>query len=127
VIIAVASGGMGSERTVIFLGEKSSGKSSLIAKFLDEPVKDDMKETTALDYRYGIRTKDEKKQKFNIYELGGGRILSSLLQAPLNIYSLATTSVCICVDLSMPGNSIDSVLYWITAIREHLHRLIEEL
>jgi GTPase SAR1 family protein len=77
--IAVASGGFGSERTVIFLGEKSSGKSSLICKFLDEPVKDDMKETTALDYRYGIRTKDEKKQKFNIYELGGGRILSSLL------------------------------------------------
>jgi hypothetical protein len=42
----------------------------LIAKYLDEPVKDDMKETTALDYRYGVRTKDDKKQKFNIYELG---------------------------------------------------------
>lgn len=29
-----------------------------------------MKETTALDYRYGTRAKDEKKQKVNIYELG---------------------------------------------------------
>lgn len=58
------------DKTVVFVGEKQSGKSSLIAKFLDEPVKDDMKETTALDFRYGTRFKDEKKQKVNIYELG---------------------------------------------------------
>ncbi len=58
------------EKTIVFVGEKKAGKSSLIAKLLDEPVKDDMKETTALDYRYGVRIKEEKKQKFNIYELG---------------------------------------------------------
>lgn len=58
------------EKTVVFVGEKLSGKSSLIAKFLDEPVKEEMKETTALDYRYGTRIKEEKKQKVNIYELG---------------------------------------------------------
>jgi len=58
---------------VVFVGEKQSGKSSLIAKFLDEPVKEDMKETTALDFRYGTRIKDEKKQKVNIYELGKNR------------------------------------------------------
>jgi hypothetical protein len=52
------------------VGEKMSGKSSLIAKLLDEPVKDDMKETTALDFRYGTRVKDEKRHKINIYELG---------------------------------------------------------
>ena len=43
------------------MGEKASGKSSLIAKFLDEPVKDDMKETTALDFRYGTRLKEGKR------------------------------------------------------------------
>ena len=58
------------EKNLVFVGEKRSGKSSLISKFLDEPVKDDMKETTALDFRYGTRIKDEKKQKVNIYELG---------------------------------------------------------
>ncbi len=68
-----------SEKTFVFVGDKMSGKSSLIAKLLDEPLKDDMKETTALDFRYGTRIKDEKKQKLNIYELGGGRTLASLL------------------------------------------------
>jgi uncharacterized protein (DUF2141 family) len=78
---------------------------------LDEPVKDDMKETTALDFRYGTRIKDEKKQKVNIYELGkysitiktstgGGRILASLLHAPLNPFGISNTAVCIVLDLS---------------------------
>jgi len=65
--------GVSQDKTVVFVGEKQSGKSSLIAKFLDEPVKEDMKETTALDFRYGTRIKDEKKQKVNIYELGKNR------------------------------------------------------
>ena len=49
-----------------------------------------MKSTIALDFKYGIRLKEEKKQKVNFYELGielnfdkyhlgGGRVLSNLL------------------------------------------------
>lgn len=49
------------EKTFVFIGDKMSGKSSLIAKLLDEPLKDEMKETTALDFRYGTRIKEEKK------------------------------------------------------------------
>ena len=59
-----------SEKTLIFVGEKRSGKTSLISKFLDEPIKDDMKSTTALEFKCGTRTKDDKKQKVNFYELG---------------------------------------------------------
>lgn len=69
---------MSSDKTVVFIGDKQSGKTSLIAKFLDEPVKEDMKETTALDFRYGTRIKDEKKQKVNIYELGKLDFLTQL-------------------------------------------------
>lgn len=52
------------------MGEKKTGKTSLISKFLDEPIKDDMKSTTALDFKCGTRLKDDKKQKVNFYELG---------------------------------------------------------
>lgn len=58
------------EKTVIFIGDKKCGKSSLISKYLEEPIKDDKKETLALEYSYGIKYKEEKKQKVNIYELG---------------------------------------------------------
>lgn len=106
-----------------------SGKSSLIAKLLDEPLKDDMKETTALDFRYGTRIKDEKKQKLNIYELGGGRTLASLLQAPLNSYALASGNliICIVIDLANPGASVDTLLFWIATIREQLSKASQEI
>ena len=50
-----------SDKTFIFVGDKQCGKTSLIARLLDEPLKDDVKETTALDFRFGTRTKEEKK------------------------------------------------------------------
>jgi hypothetical protein len=122
-----------SDKTFIFVGDKLSGKTSLISKLLDEPMKDDMKETTALDYRYGTRLREDKKQKINIYELGkpltidplgGGRTLSSLLHAPVNGYTLASGSlvVCIVVDLSNPGASVDTLLFWLATIRENAAR-----
>ena len=103
---------------MVFLGEKKSGKSSLIAKFLDEPVKEDMPETTALDFKYGTKIREDKKVKVNVYELGGGRILANMLGAAINQNAIANTTVCIVVDLSKPGNSIDSLLFWLNAVRE---------
>jgi len=58
VVIESDAGVAGGEKTIVFVGEKGCGKSSLISKFLDEPLKDDMKETTALEYKYGTRVKD---------------------------------------------------------------------
>ena len=118
----LSTGSNVSEKTFVFIGDKMSGKSSLIAKLLDEPLKDDMKETTALDFRYGTRVKEEKKSRLNIYELGGGRTLASLLQAPLNSYALASGDiiVCIVIDLANPGASVDTLLFWLATIREQL-------
>jgi GTPase SAR1 family protein len=48
------------EKTFLFVGEKGSGKSSLIAKFLGDPVKEDMPETIALDFKFGKKNQDEK-------------------------------------------------------------------
>jgi hypothetical protein len=61
------------------LGEKKSGKSSLVAKLLNEPVKEEMAETTALDFRFGTKQREDKTVQMNIYELGGGRVLAGLL------------------------------------------------
>ena len=88
-----------------------------------------MKETTALDFRYGIKVKDEKKQKINIYELGGGRTLSNLLQAPLNSYALSNGNlvVCIVIDLANAGSSVDTLLFWLATVREHLAKAVQDI
>lgn len=114
---ALDSGANGN-KTLVFMGEKGVGKSSLISKFLDENVAEQMEVTTALDFKYGYKQKEEKKVKVNVYELGGGRILSHMLSAALTERSIANTTVCIAVDLSRPGSSIDSILFWLNAVRE---------
>lgn len=100
----------------------------MIAKFLDEPVKEDMPETTALEFKYGTKVKEDvKRTKVSIYELGGGRINCPLLASCLNEHSIAQTAVCIVLDLSDPRNTVDSLLFWINAIKEASGAALQKL
>jgi hypothetical protein len=80
----------------------------------------------------GLKMKRSKRFTFtssvrkHADDIGGGRILSSLLAAPLNQHSLLSTSICIILDLSTPGNTIDSLLFWLSAVKEHLERAIDD-
>lgn len=53
-----------------------------------------------------------------MFELGGGRSLSDMLTVCLTPRSVSTTVICITVDLTRPGNAIDSALYWLNVVRE---------
>ena len=67
---------------------------------------EDIKETAALDFKYGTKKRDEQKVRIQSYELGGGRVLANMLQAALrNVDTVA--SICIVIDLSKPGNCVD--------------------
>ena len=103
---------------MIFLGEKMNGKSSLIAKYLDEALKEKMDETTAISYKHGKKIREDRTQKVNVYELGGGRIQANMLAASLTTNNIENTTICIVVDLTKPGNSIDSLLFWLNTVRE---------
>lgn len=111
------------------MGDKKTGKTSLINKLFEiQTAGDVIKETVALEYRNGSRKLDDQKIKVNCYELGGGRILSNILQAPLtgkNIPEIA--SLCICIDLSKPGNIVDSLLFWIAAAKEYGRNGVKDL
>jgi hypothetical protein len=68
------------------------------------------------------------KTRVNAYELGGGRILSNLLQAPLsfgNLNSLA--SVCIVLDLSKPGNCLESLMFWMEEVKKYADAGLSEM
>jgi GTPase SAR1 family protein len=89
-----------SSKTFIFVGEKRAGKTSLIQKFFDETPKDDVPPTTALEFQYCYKMKEDKKVTVNAYELGGGRVLASMLSSCITPSNIQDTTVCICVDLS---------------------------
>ena len=85
---------------------------------MGDPVKEDNPETTALDFKFGKRTLDDRAQKVSMFELGGGRSLAEMLTVCLTPRSVASTVVCVCVDLTRPGNAIDTALYWLNVVRE---------
>ena len=83
-LIIISSIATTASKTFIFVGEKKSGKSSMITKFLEQQVKEEMPETTAMNYSSGIKhNKDDKKVKVNVYELGGGRSFANLLESAM--------------------------------------------
>lgn len=72
------------EKTAIVVGEKESGKTTLISSIVGEETKGDYKPTVALNYKFGRKRVESKKEVGNFYELGGGRFLSDLVSIPLN-------------------------------------------
>ena len=102
---------------MIFIGEKQSGKTSLINKFLDSSVKEEVQETTALEFKSGIKMHGDKKVKTNVYELGGGRNFGNLLEAALVGNNVANATVCIVIDLTKPENVMESVCFWLRSVQ----------
>lgn len=114
------------KKVFVFVGDKGSGKTNLITKLLD--LKMDIKSTVALDFMFGNKKRDDDKVRVNTYELGGGRVLSNMLKAPLSMYNIhQVETICIVLDLSKPGNCIDSLLYWIEVARKYSNAALQDL
>ena len=86
-----------------------------------------MAETTALDFRFGTKQREDKTVQMNIYELGGGRVLAGLLQSVFVGNGIDNAAIIICLDLSKPGNSIESLLFWLQSVREQTNQVLNEL
>lgn len=109
------------------MGEKGTGKSSLIAKLLGEPIKEEMPPTTALDFKSGSKQREDKQEKVNVYELGGGRVLANLLSTVFVGNSIDSITIVLCVDLSKPGNSVENLLFWLKTIREQSLAVVQDM
>lgn len=106
------------EKTVVFLGEKDTGKSSIISFLKSANREETPKPTYALDYSCAKRSSNTRKEVVHIYELGGGRQLSNLVSVALTKENFRSFAYVLVVDLSKPGNLIDDLNFWIDAIKQ---------
>ena len=104
--------------SLVFVGDLSSGKSTLIQTFLKPTAAKDTKPTIALEYNFARRTVNGVKQVANLWEIGGDLVEPKLLEIGITLTSLPTTAVIICCDLSKPHNILNSVLRGIGAVKE---------
>ncbi|XP_067129331.1 cytoplasmic dynein 2 light intermediate chain 1 [Centruroides vittatus] len=90
------------DSNIIFLGNKQSGKTSIIYRFVDR--QEIPKPTLALEYLFGRRSRglDTAKEVCHIWELGGGLLFTNLLEISITTENLLSLSVAIVLDLSVP-------------------------
>ncbi|XP_062509413.1 cytoplasmic dynein 2 light intermediate chain 1-like [Corticium candelabrum] len=96
-------GDKATETSIIFVGNKNAGKTTIILRFLER--EEPPKPTVALEYTYGrkqARGSSMGKNIAHIWELGGGTSLTKLLDSPINENTIRTISLAIVVDLSRP-------------------------
>jgi GTPase SAR1 family protein len=90
------------ESNLIFVGTESSGKTYIRRWFIDGRWPDKTKPTLGLDFAYVKNSSKTKSSNIiaNLYELGGGRVNTNLIDIPLSAKSVASSIFIIVLDLS---------------------------
>uniref|UniRef100_A0A669BJ11 Cytoplasmic dynein 2 light intermediate chain 1 n=1 Tax=Oreochromis niloticus TaxID=8128 RepID=A0A669BJ11_ORENI len=110
------------ERTVLLMGSKAGGKTSILLRCLD---RDELsKPTLALEYTFGRRARGHNTPKdiAHLWELGGGTSLSDLVQIPITPVSISCLSVILVLDLSKPNALWGTMEKLLQAAQAHLER-----
>ncbi|KXS17768.1 hypothetical protein M427DRAFT_491621 [Gonapodya prolifera JEL478] len=113
------------ETTLMFLGQRGAGKTSIILKFLNRT--DTPQKTIALDYTYGRRTRGSVKDIVHIYELARGTSLIRGIDIAVKERNLHTTSFALVVDLSDPHTLLSTILPLLDRARQRVTSLAEGL
>lgn len=113
------------EATLLLVGTKASGKTTLLQRFLDR--EEPPRHTLALEYTYGRKSgKTLVKDVCHLWELGGGALFTSLLATPLTARIIPSLTVIIVLDLSRPEVIWTDLEELISKLQEELHRVIDK-
>lgn len=119
------------QRTVLLLGERNSGKSSLLARLQGIDMSEAGK-GVALDYSYIDITAtnemdDEPIARLNVWQLEGEEEHKHLLKFALNAETVANSLVVITLDFSQPWDLLLSLQRWLSILESHLQTVYKQL
>lgn len=119
------------EATLLYVGSRGSGKTTLINAYMYKDRDDVPRPTTCLDYKY-TRTSlrdamSEEKAVSHFWELGGGRALVNLLDVPLTLDTLRDTMVVVTLDASRTSRVVEDAVFWLGLLRKRCDALLTTL
>eukprot|EP01114_Cavostelium_apophysatum_P024828 TRINITY_DN987_c0_g1_i4.p1 TRINITY_DN987_c0_g1~~TRINITY_DN987_c0_g1_i4.p1 ORF type:complete len:166 (-),score=26.82 TRINITY_DN987_c0_g1_i4:203-700(-) len=110
-------------KTVLVLGEKNSGKSTLISR-LQGLDASEVRKGIALDYSFidihGSETDEETIARLNVWQLEGDVEHNHLLKFALNPSTFPNSLVIIALDFSQPWNLSESLHKWLGILQKHV-------
>lgn len=115
------------EKTAIFVGEKESGKSTLINALTGDEISRDYVPTAGMSYKFSHKKIDARKVVGNFHEIGGGRLMSDLLATQISSKKIADIVLVIWVDMDKPDTALHHLNYWLSLSSTCVNKAIEEL
>ncbi|TNN12135.1 Cytoplasmic dynein 2 light intermediate chain 1 isoform 2 [Schistosoma japonicum] len=115
------------ETTIIFAGNKGSGKSTIINRFLER--NESPKPTLALDYTYGRKGVGNflTRAVSHIWELGGGLKLSDLLGVVITPNNILSLHLILVIDLSKPEELWDTIDTLLKSVSGRIDQMLDRL
>ncbi|CAL8069515.1 unnamed protein product [Calicophoron daubneyi] len=112
------------EPTLLFIGSKNGGKTTIIHRFLERD--DRVKPTLALDYTFGRKSAINfaAKSVVHIWELGGGSQLADLIDITINPENVLNLTMILVLDLSKPEELWDTMEKLLDAARRRYRQLV---
>ena len=116
---------LGEDRSVLFVGAKQSGKTSLLLKFR-EKNEERPKPSVALEYTFARRPKSFSLEKdvVNLWELAGGTFLSDLTEAIITPETVTGLSVVLTLDLSQPQTIWFTMEHFIVELKQQIEKAL---
>mmetsp|Transcript_10736 Transcript_10736/g.14608 ORF Transcript_10736/g.14608 Transcript_10736/m.14608 type:complete len:398 (-) Transcript_10736:111-1304(-) len=112
------------DANLYFVGSRSSGKSTMLNRFLYPDKTDIPKTTEGMEYTYARKSASnniERKDIAHIWEIAGSESLYEEVTNSENLFlgmrQIATSVVCIVVDLSKPGEVLTNLEFWLNKIK----------
>ncbi|KAJ3242581.1 Cytoplasmic dynein 2 light intermediate chain 1 [Chytriomyces hyalinus] len=122
---SAAAADEGVETTIMVVGNKQTGKSSLIHRMQN---KDDIPPpTSALEYRFARSTRGTIKDVAHIWELAGGTHLTDLIDVPINESNIHLTTFVIVLDLSEPAEALPVLEHFLDKIQMRAKKVLDGL
>ncbi|KAI8611846.1 hypothetical protein BC830DRAFT_1139374 [Chytriomyces sp. MP71] len=115
----------GVETTIMVVGNKQAGKSSLIHRLQNKG--DIPPPTTALEYRFARSTRGTIKDISHIWELAGGTHLTDLIDIPVNESNIHLTTFVIVIDLSEPADALPLLEHFLDKIQARAKKVLDGL
>jgi dynein light intermediate chain 2 len=113
------------DQTVLLVGAKHSGKTSLVNRMLNNSK--GSAPTTALEYSYGKREERNVTNIAHFWELAQGTDLAQLSDVVITGENVHTAVVTIVVDCSNPGTIWETLHYWLLRIDRRVQEIFQKM
>jgi len=119
------------EASIVFVGPRQAGKTTLANAYMFKDRDEVPKATTCLEYKYARSSlKDslaDEKSVTHFWELGGGRALSQLLAVPFTAATVPHAMVVIALDLGRQSRVLDDAQFFLSLVRKRVEEVMAEM